>query len=58
MKVEVYIKLKRKEDGSWEGKTIIDLKKLWYLEINKRLNQVEVNFGWRGLPIGPTLNLI
>jgi hypothetical protein len=36
--VEIYIKLKRKEDGSWEGKTIIDLKKLWYLEINKRLN--------------------
>ncbi len=35
--MEIYIKLKRKEDGSWEGKTEIDLKKLWYLEINKRL---------------------
>lgn len=35
--MEIYIKLKRKEDGSWEGKTIIDLKKLRYLEINKRL---------------------
>ena len=34
----VYIKLKRKEDGSWEGKTEIDLKKLWYLEVNGRLN--------------------
>lgn len=35
--MEIYIKLKRKEDGSWEGKTEIDLKKLWYLEINKKL---------------------
>lgn len=34
----VYIKLKRKEDGSWEGKTKIDLKKLEYLEINRKLN--------------------
>ena len=36
--MEIYIKLKRKEDGSWEGKTEIDLKKLWYLEVNRRLN--------------------
>ena len=37
--MEVYIKLQKKEDGSWEGKTEIDLKKLWYLEVNKRLQK-------------------
>lgn len=38
--MEIYIKLKRKEEGSWEGKIEIDLKKLWYLEINKRLSEM------------------
>lgn len=35
--MRVYIKCYRKEDGSWEGKVKIDLKQLWYLEINRRL---------------------
>ena len=37
--MRVYIKLKRKEDGGWEGKIKIDLKQLWYLKINKRLEE-------------------
>ncbi len=45
MNVEIYIKLKRKEDGSWEGKTEIDLKKLWYLEINRRF-QLNGGYFW------------
>lgn len=44
--MEIYIKLKRKEDGSWEGKTEIDLKKLWYLEINKRLQLNRDDYFW------------
>lgn len=44
--MEIYIKLKRKEDGSWEGKTIIDLKKLWYLEVNRRLQLNKNDYFW------------
>lgn len=44
--MEIYIKLKRKEDGSWKGKTEIDLKKLWYLEVNKRLQLEKNSYFW------------
>lgn len=34
----VYIKCYRKSDGSWEGKVKINLKQLWYLKMNEKLN--------------------
>lgn len=34
----IYIKCYRKEDGSWEGKVKINLKQLWYLKMNEKLN--------------------
>ena len=37
----MYIKLYRKEDGSWEGNEKIDLKKLWYLRANGEMVDIE-----------------
>lgn len=40
----VYIKCYRKSDGSWEGKVKINLKQLWYLKMNEKLNGRLQNF--------------